>query len=143
MQSSWMFTRHMPVTRSWDLFRFASTQSFLCLPDTWRATQVRKMSEGLIRGDSPMLQDAGKLIAKFWDLSKLEKPPYRVAFGEDAKVRTACSDCSILRHSNVFFSGRLHRKMDRSQVGFGGERGVVERPHLLINTHKRCNKACS
>ncbi|KAJ7116017.1 hypothetical protein C8R44DRAFT_220076 [Mycena epipterygia] len=47
--------------------------------------QVRKMSVGLIKGDSPMLQDAGKLIAKFWDLSKLEKPPYRVAFGEDAK----------------------------------------------------------
>ncbi|KAJ7135861.1 NAD(P)-binding protein [Mycena epipterygia] len=47
--------------------------------------QVRKLSVGLIRGDSPMLQDAGKLINKFWDLSKLENPPYRVAFGEDAK----------------------------------------------------------
>jgi hypothetical protein len=51
------------------------------------AVQVRKMAVGLIKGDSPLLQDAGKLINKFWDLSKLEKPPYRVAFGEDAKVR--------------------------------------------------------
>ncbi|KAJ7442324.1 hypothetical protein FB451DRAFT_1414276 [Mycena latifolia] len=32
--------------------------------------QVRKMAQ---------------LINKFWDLSKLEKPPYRLAFGEDAK----------------------------------------------------------
>ncbi|KAJ6591539.1 NAD(P)-binding protein [Mycena vulgaris] len=47
--------------------------------------QVRAMSVGLIKGDSPLLQDAGKLINKFWDLSKMEKPPYRVAFGEDAK----------------------------------------------------------
>ncbi|KAJ7476995.1 NAD(P)-binding protein [Mycena galericulata] len=47
--------------------------------------QVRAMSVGLIKGDSPLLQDAGKLINKFWDLSNLENPPYRVAFGEDAK----------------------------------------------------------
>ncbi|KAJ7446681.1 NAD-P-binding protein [Mycena latifolia] len=47
--------------------------------------QVRKMAVGLIKGDSPLLQDASKLINKFWDLSKLEKPPYRLAFGEDAK----------------------------------------------------------
>ncbi|KAJ7658123.1 hypothetical protein B0H17DRAFT_1145683 [Mycena rosella] len=48
--------------------------------------QVRKMAEGLVRGDSPLLQDAHKLINKFWDLSKLENPPYRIAFGEDAKA---------------------------------------------------------
>ncbi|KAF7366843.1 NAD(P)-binding protein [Mycena sanguinolenta] len=48
--------------------------------------QVREVAIGLIRGDSPLLQDARKLIDRFWDLSKLEKPPYRVAFGEDAKA---------------------------------------------------------
>ncbi|KAJ7623193.1 NAD(P)-binding protein [Roridomyces roridus] len=47
--------------------------------------QVRKLAVGLIKGDSPVLQDAGKLIEKFWALSNLEKPPYRIAFGEDAK----------------------------------------------------------
>ncbi|KAJ7091385.1 hypothetical protein B0H15DRAFT_906389 [Mycena belliarum] len=48
--------------------------------------QVRKLAVGLIRGDSPVLQDPSKLIVKFWELSKLEKPPYRIAFGEDAKA---------------------------------------------------------
>ncbi|KAJ7281489.1 NAD-P-binding protein [Mycena rebaudengoi] len=48
--------------------------------------QVRKFSEGLIRGDSPALQDADKLINKFWDICKLENPPYRLAFGDDAKA---------------------------------------------------------
>ncbi|KAJ6610207.1 hypothetical protein B0H10DRAFT_2061270 [Mycena sp. CBHHK59/15] len=47
--------------------------------------QVRAAAVGLIRGDSPMLQDASKLINKFWEISKLEKPPRRIAFGEDAK----------------------------------------------------------
>ncbi|KAJ7760566.1 NAD(P)-binding protein [Mycena metata] len=47
--------------------------------------QVRQLMVGLVRGDSPALQDATKLINKFWDLSNLENPPYRVAFGEDAK----------------------------------------------------------
>ncbi|KAJ7765477.1 hypothetical protein DFH07DRAFT_810700 [Mycena maculata] len=48
--------------------------------------QVRKMAVGLVKGDSPLLQDPGKLINKFWELSLLEKPPYRIAFGEDAKA---------------------------------------------------------
>ncbi|KAF7366867.1 NAD(P)-binding protein [Mycena sanguinolenta] len=48
--------------------------------------QVREAVVGLIRGDSPLYKDARKLIDRFWDLSKLEKPPYRVAFGEDAKA---------------------------------------------------------
>ncbi|KAF7366856.1 NAD(P)-binding protein [Mycena sanguinolenta] len=47
--------------------------------------QVREVV-GLIREDSPLFQDTRKLIDRFWDLSKLEKPPYRVAFGEDAKA---------------------------------------------------------
>ncbi|KAJ6581501.1 NAD(P)-binding protein [Mycena capillaripes] len=51
--------------------------------------QVRKLGVGLIDGTSPLLQDARKLIDKFWALSKLEKPPYRVAFGEDAKAAFA------------------------------------------------------
>ncbi|KAJ7116126.1 hypothetical protein C8R43DRAFT_1038527 [Mycena crocata] len=49
------------------------------------SNQTRHAMIGLGRGDSPLLQDATKLINKFWDLSKLDKPPYRVAFGEDAK----------------------------------------------------------
>ncbi|KAF8216485.1 NAD(P)-binding protein [Mycena galopus ATCC 62051] len=48
--------------------------------------QVRGMAVGLIKGDSPLLQDARKLINKFWEISLLEKPPYRVAFGDDAKA---------------------------------------------------------
>ncbi|KAK7012211.1 NAD(P)-binding protein [Favolaschia claudopus] len=48
--------------------------------------QVRELGVGLIRGDSPLLKDARKLINKFWDLSKLENPPYRIAFGDDAKA---------------------------------------------------------
>ncbi|KAJ6464056.1 NAD(P)-binding protein [Mycena sanguinolenta] len=48
--------------------------------------QVREAAVGLIRGDSPLLQNARKLIDRFWDLSRLEKPPYRVAFGDDAKA---------------------------------------------------------
>ncbi|KAJ7898437.1 NAD-P-binding protein [Mycena leptocephala] len=51
--------------------------------------QVRTVGVGLVRGDSPLLQDARKLINKFWELSKLEKPPYRIAFGEDAKAAFA------------------------------------------------------
>ncbi|KAJ6493529.1 hypothetical protein C8R47DRAFT_1118517 [Mycena vitilis] len=47
--------------------------------------QVRNLSVGLVDGTSPLLQDARKLIDRFWDISKLETPPYRVAFGEDAK----------------------------------------------------------
>lgn len=84
------------------------------------------MGVGLIRGDSPLLQDAGKLINKFWELSNLEKPPYRVAFGEDAKVwdkrqlEATVSDSVSL--------GLLHSEMDRFEVGFRGQRGVVERP---------------
>ncbi|KAJ7116127.1 hypothetical protein C8R43DRAFT_1112981 [Mycena crocata] len=31
-------------------------------------------------------KDASKLIDRLWDLSKLDKPPYRVAFGDDAKA---------------------------------------------------------
>ncbi|KAK7015312.1 NAD(P)-binding protein [Favolaschia claudopus] len=45
-----------------------------------------QLGVGLIRGDSPLLKDARKLINKFWDLSKLENPPYRIAFGDDAKA---------------------------------------------------------
>ncbi|KAJ7187052.1 NAD(P)-binding protein [Mycena filopes] len=47
--------------------------------------QVRRLFVDLIRGDSPALQDATKLINKIWALSNAENPPYRVAFGEDAK----------------------------------------------------------
>ncbi|KAJ7043618.1 NAD(P)-binding protein [Mycena alexandri] len=37
--------------------------------------QVRKLMVDLVRGDSPALQDATKLINKFWDLSNVENPP--------------------------------------------------------------------
>ncbi|KAJ7183875.1 hypothetical protein C8R46DRAFT_1309033 [Mycena filopes] len=47
--------------------------------------QVRKFFKSLIPGDSPVFQDPAKLISKFWDLSNVEKPPHRIAFGEDAK----------------------------------------------------------
>ncbi|KAJ7187053.1 hypothetical protein C8R46DRAFT_1172014 [Mycena filopes] len=47
--------------------------------------QVRKLFVDLHSGESPALQDATKLINKIWGLSNVENPPYRVAFGEDAK----------------------------------------------------------
>ncbi|KAF7308773.1 NAD(P)-binding protein [Mycena kentingensis (nom. inval.)] len=50
------------------------------------STLVRGAFVALHDGTSPLLQDATKLIEKFWALSKLENPPYRVAFGEDAKA---------------------------------------------------------
>ncbi|CAK5274054.1 unnamed protein product [Mycena citricolor] len=48
--------------------------------------QTRTAGVALIRGDSPLLQDATKLINKFWDISNLETPPTRLAFGEDSKA---------------------------------------------------------
>ncbi|KAJ7155650.1 NAD(P)-binding protein [Mycena filopes] len=47
--------------------------------------QVRNFFLSLFDG-SPALQDPAKLIGKFWDLSNVENPPYRIAFGEDAKA---------------------------------------------------------
>jgi hypothetical protein len=61
---------------------------------------------GLVRGDSPLLQDARKLINKFWELSKLEKPPYRIAFGEDAKVRAVIVNENFLTFSQAAFAAR-------------------------------------
>jgi hypothetical protein len=100
-----------------------SIQVWIILP--WRsffffvnnkAIQVRGLAVGLIKGDSPLLQDARKLINKFWELSKLEKPPYRVAFGEDAKV---CAGTLSRWFCCDFFSslGSLQGEMDCSQVG--------------------------
>ncbi|KAF7333037.1 NAD(P)-binding protein [Mycena venus] len=48
--------------------------------------QTRAVFAGLVRGDSPLFQDPTKLINKVWDIVNLENPPYRVAFGEDAKA---------------------------------------------------------
>ncbi|KAJ7465266.1 NAD(P)-binding protein [Mycena latifolia] len=48
------------------------------------SVQLRKILSGVLEGNSPLLGDPEKLINKFYELSKLENPPYRVAFGEDA-----------------------------------------------------------
>nr|GAT43592.1 NAD(P)-binding protein [Mycena chlorophos] len=56
---------------------------------------VRGAFVALERGDSPLLQDPNKLIEKIWTLSTLENPPYRVAFGEDAK---ACFEACWKNH---------------------------------------------
>ncbi|KAJ7465259.1 NAD-P-binding protein [Mycena latifolia] len=48
------------------------------------SVQLRKILSGVLEGNSPLLGDPEKLIDKFYELSNLENPPYRVAFGEDA-----------------------------------------------------------
>ncbi|KAJ7164725.1 NAD(P)-binding protein [Mycena crocata] len=53
--------------------------------DSLSSIQTRSQAEGLARGDSSLLGDANKLVNKFYQISQLEDPPYRVAFGEDAK----------------------------------------------------------
>ncbi|KAJ6474042.1 NAD(P)-binding protein [Mycena vitilis] len=64
--------------------------------DTLGSIQVRNMSVGLVTGESPLLQDARKLIDRFWDISTLDTPPVRVAFGEDAKACFAAR-CTALK----------------------------------------------
>ncbi|KAJ7465257.1 hypothetical protein FB451DRAFT_1561608 [Mycena latifolia] len=48
------------------------------------SSKLRKVLSGVLEGNSPLFGDPEKLINKFYELSKLENPPYRVAFGEDA-----------------------------------------------------------
>ncbi|KAJ7695775.1 NAD(P)-binding protein [Mycena rosella] len=53
--------------------------------DALASIQMRKIAAELFTGRSPLLGDPAKLIDKFYELSKLENPPYRLAFGDDAK----------------------------------------------------------